>query len=111
MSNTAFPVGATATRGKTMSNSDQTGLTGRTKEQGIHCHDGSAYRDSYCRCSIAQGSIAIEHLQGSTTFAARFALGQGVDRELVAQILEALANAIRNQDVAEDMSPITLDDI
>jgi hypothetical protein len=55
---------------------------------------------------------AIEHLQGSTTFAARFALGQGLDSETVAQCLEDLANGIRNPtDVAEDMSPITLDDI
>ena len=55
---------------------------------------------------------AIEHLQGSTAFAARWALGQGLSNEEVAEVLETLAHAIRNPgDVAEDMSPITLDEI
>ena len=55
---------------------------------------------------------AIEHLQGSTTFSARWALGQGLDNDTVARVLEDLAHAIRDpSDVAEDMSPITLDDI
>jgi len=57
-------------------------------------------------------ACTIEHLQGATTFAARFALGQGLDRKDVARVLEDLANGIRNPtDVAEDMSPITLDEI
>lgn len=55
---------------------------------------------------------AIQHLQASTTFAARWALGQGVSSEDVATSLENLAHAIRKPgDVAEDMSPITPDDI
>lgn len=54
---------------------------------------------------------AMMHLMGSTTFAARFALAAGISREDVARVLESLAYAIRTQDVAEDMSPLTLDDI
>jgi hypothetical protein len=55
---------------------------------------------------------AVVNLQTLTAFAARYALGQGVDRETVAQVLESLANAIRNpSDVAENMSPLTIDDI
>ena len=57
-------------------------------------------------------ACAIEHLQGSTAFAARWALGQGLESDDVAKVLEALAHAIREPgDVAENMSPITLDDI
>lgn len=64
------------------------------------------------RIKRAAEITALNHLMGSTTFAARFALGAGVGREDVARVLEDLANAIRNPgDVAEDMSPITLDEI
>lgn len=38
--------------------------------------------------------------------ASRCALGDGLDRETVAKVLEDEAYAIRTQDVAEDMSPI-----
>lgn len=54
----------------------------------------------------------IQTLQGYTTFAARWALGQGLSSDEVARVLEDLAHAVREPgDVAEDMSPITLDDI
>jgi hypothetical protein len=56
--------------------------------------------------------VAVDHLCATTTFAARFALGQGIDRATVASVLEDLANAIRNPgDVAESTEPITLDDL
>jgi DNA-binding XRE family transcriptional regulator len=35
-----------------MSNTDQTGVTGRTGEPGIHYHDGSAFSDSECPCAL-----------------------------------------------------------
>lgn len=55
---------------------------------------------------------AVVNLQAATTFAARFALGSGVDRETAAMVLEDLANAIRNPGtVAESTAPITLDDL
>ena len=47
-------------------------------------------------------------LQRYTELAARTALGDGLDRDEVAQALETLANAIRTEDCAEDMSPILI---
>lgn len=43
----------------------------------------------------------------NTTLAARSALGDGMTREEVASQLESLAAAIRTQDCAENMSPIS----
>ena len=52
------------------------------------------------------------NLQAVTAFAARYALSTPHPRETVALVLESLANAIRNpQDVVENMSPLTLDDL
>lgn len=34
--------------------SDQSGLTGRTREPGIHYHEGSAYSDAECHCPLSK---------------------------------------------------------
>jgi hypothetical protein len=53
-------------------------------------------------------SEAFLMLQRYSELAARTALGDGLDREDVALALETLAAAIRTEDCAEDMSPITI---
>jgi methyl coenzyme M reductase alpha subunit len=56
-------------------------------------------------------NTAIIHLQFTTSQAARFALGMGVDPEDIAAYLEDLAGAIRDPgSVAENMSPIRPDE-
>lgn len=57
-------------------------------------------------------ATALTNLQAATVFAARYALGQGVERETVAAVLADVAHAIRCPgDVAENMGPLTLDDL
>ena len=54
---------------------------------------------------------SVVHLQFTATYAARFALGCGVDRETVAMVLEDEAAAIRNPlSIDSDMSPIMPDE-
>ena len=78
-----------------------------TRVQG---HRGSCGKGT--RMSFAEQVDQVTNFQASTTFAARYALGAGVDRETVAAALESLAHAIRHpEDVAESMSPLTLDDL
>jgi hypothetical protein len=50
--------------------------------------------------------LAMDMFSYNTTVAAKMALGEGIDRETVAALLHSLAEAIRTQDCAEDMSPI-----
>ena len=54
---------------------------------------------------------AVVWLQFTTSQAARFALGNGADRETVVAVLRTLADAVAEpQNVAEDMSPILPDE-
>jgi hypothetical protein len=56
-------------------------------------------------------TTAIVNLEFTATYAARFALGCGADRETVALVLESLAAAVRDPaTVAENMSPILPDE-
>ena len=58
-----------------------------------------------------QEMTSVVWLQFTTSQAARFALGNGADRETVARVLEDLAAAIRDPGtVAEDVSPILPDE-
>lgn len=41
---------------------DQAGLTGKTTERGGHYHDGSWYRDSECRCRLAEPPSLLEQV-------------------------------------------------
>jgi hypothetical protein len=52
-------------------------------------------------------SFALNLFEYNTTLAARVALGHGIDRETVAAVLHSLAEAIRTQDCAESMSPVS----
>jgi hypothetical protein len=66
---------------------------------------------SHSRMEAAYAATAVTNLAFAVTYAARFALGCGCDRETVVLILEGLAAAVRNPgEVAEDMSPIPYDD-
>jgi hypothetical protein len=53
-------------------------------------------------------TIAHLLLDRALAAASRIALGDGLSRDVVAESLEAEAYAIRTQDVAEDMSPISI---
>jgi hypothetical protein len=54
-----------------------------------------------------RSAFALGLFEFNATLAARIALGHGIDRETVAAILHSLADAIRTQDCAEDMSPVS----
>jgi hypothetical protein len=51
--------------------------------------------------------FALHLFECNSTLEARIALGRGLDRETVAAILHSLAEAIRTQDCAESMSPVS----
>lgn len=64
--------------------------------------------DNVSNTSVTQHE-AVLILCRATCVAARTALGDGLDPRTVAEVLEDLANAVRNPgDVAEDMSPIRI---
>jgi hypothetical protein len=66
---------------------------------------------SRSRMEAAYAATAVTNLAFTVTYAARFALGCGCDRETVAMTLEDLAAAVWNHgEVAENMSPIPYDE-